>query len=502
MILLTKEVAIIFSRKTNNNSSRRKAKKTLGFSAALFTLITMIVAMLITVAVLEKEPHIPLLIGTAVAILVTLIHGYEFSEVEEMMYKGIRHALPAIVIIILVGLVIGSWIGSGVVATMIYYGLQLIDPRYFLVVVIILCGIVALAIGSSWSTMATVGVASMGIGISMGISAGMVAGAVICGAYFGDKMSPLSDTTNLASGLTGVDLFEHIKHMFYTTIPALIISLVAFFIIGHRFGTKNFDTKNINAILDTMQNHFLITPWLLLIPLIVIALVVLKVPAIPAICMGIVLGFFAQIFVQGGTITEALTALQTGYTIDSGNKLVDELFNRGGLESMFYTISLTLVAMTFGGVLEYSGMLKALITQILKIAKSTGTLIASVIVSCIGTNITCSEQYISIIVPSRMYINAFKEKELHPKTLSRALEDGGTLSSVFVPWNTCGVFIASTLGVSVIEYAPYAILNYTVPIISIIFGYIGFKIVKLSNQDNEITNQPNKLTQTNDANNA
>lgn len=188
--------------------------------------------------------------------------------------------------------------------------------------------------------------------------------------------------------------------------------------------------------------------------------------------------------------------------MNSGNKLVDELFNRGGLESMFYTISLTLVAMTFGGVLEYSGMLKALITQILKIAKSTGTLIASVIVSCIGTNITCSEQYISIIVPSRMYINAFKEKELHPKNLSRALEDGGTLSSVFVPWNTCGVFIASTLGVSVIEYAPYAILNYTVPIISIIFGYIGFKIVKLSNQDNEITNQPNKSTQTNDANNA
>jgi len=482
-------VAIIFSRNAKDNSSKNKVKRPLGFVSAIVTLVTMITAMLFTVAVLEKEPHIPLLIGTAVAILITMLHGYEFSEVEEMMYKGIRHALPAIVIIILVGLVIGSWIGSGVVATMIYYGLQLIDPRYFLAVVIILCGIVALAIGSSWSTMATVGVASMGIGISMGISPGMVAGAVICGSYFGDKMSPLSDTTNLASGLTGVNLFEHIKHMFYTTIPALVISLIAFFFIGQRFGGRNFDANNIKDILATMQDNFLITPWLLLIPIIVIALVVVKVPAIPAICVGIILGFFAQIFLQDGSITEALTALQTGYTIDSGNKLVDELFNRGGLESMFYTISLTLVAMTFGGVLEYSGMLTALIAVILKVAKSTGSLIASVIVSCIGTNLTCSEQYISIIVPSRMYINTFKDKKLHPKNLSRALEDGGTLTSVFVPWNTCGVFIASTLGVSVIEYAPFAILNYTVPIISIIFGYIGFKIIGLDESDSEQTEE-------------
>ncbi|PTE39077.1 Na+/H+ antiporter NhaC [Staphylococcus equorum] len=475
----------MFNKKSKNNGEKIRTKKELGLTSALITLIIMITSMLLTVAVLEKEPHIPLMIGTAVAIIITMLHGYAFSEVEEMMYKGIRHALPAIVIIILVGLVIGSWIGSGVVATMIYYGLQLIDPRYFLVVVIVLCGIVALAIGSSWSTMATVGVASMGIGLSMGISPGMVAGAVICGSYFGDKMSPLSDTTNLASGLSGVNLFEHIQHMFFTTIPALVISLVAFFFIGIRFGDKNFDTKNIDEILTTMQDSFVITPWLLIVPLAVIALVVVKVPAIPAICVGIILGFFAQLFIQGDSIVDGLTALQTGYTIESGNELVDELFNRGGLESMFYTISLTLVAMTFGGVLEYSGMLTALISVILKFAKSTGSLIASVIVSCIGTNFTCSEQYISIIVPSRMYAGAFKKKNLHAKNLSRALEDGGTLTSVFVPWNTCGVFIASTLGVSVIEYAPYAILNYTVPVISIIFGYIGFKIIGLSKEEIE-----------------
>ncbi|MDK7753501.1 Na+/H+ antiporter NhaC [Staphylococcus ureilyticus] len=481
----------ILKSKDKHNDEKQDLKKPLGVTSAVVTLSIMIITMLITVAVLEKEPHIPLMIGTAVAIIVTMLHGYEFSEVEEMMYKGIRHALPAIVIIILVGLVIGSWIGSGVVATMIYYGLQLIDPRYFLAVVVILCGVVALAIGSSWSTMATVGVASMGIGVSMGISPGMVAGAVICGAYFGDKMSPLSDTTNLASGLSGVELFEHIKHMFYTTIPAVIIALIAFFFIGMQYGNKNFDTKRIDAILSTMQDNFVISPWLLLVPLVVIVLVTFKVPAIPAICVGIIFGFFAQIFVQGGTITEALTALQTGYTIESGNKLVDELFNRGGLESMFYTISLTLVAMTFGGVLEYSGMLSALISVILKVARTTGSLIASVIVSCIGTNFTCSEQYISIIVPSRMYASAFKDKGLHPKNLSRALEDGGTLTSVFVPWNTCGVFIASTLGVSVMEYAPFAIVNYTVPIISVIFGYIGFKIIKLKDSDKAHTDNIN-----------
>ncbi|MCY1569397.1 Na+/H+ antiporter NhaC [Staphylococcus pettenkoferi] len=455
-----------------------KVKKKIGVPSALLTLAIMIGTMLFSVAVLGKEPHIPLMIGTATAIIVTMFHGYDFEEVEEMMYKGIRHALPAIVIIMLVGLVIGSWIGGGVVATMIYYGLRLINPTYFLVVVIILCSIVALAIGSSWSTMATVGVACMGIGISMGISSGMVAGAVICGSYFGDKMSPLSDTTNLASGLTEVPLFEHIKHMFYTTIPAIVITLIVYFFIGLRYGNRNFNSGKIDQILNTMNDNFTITPWLLLVPAIVIILVVLKVPAIPAICAGVILGFFSQIFIQGDSLTDALTALQTGYSIHTDNHMVNELFNRGGLEDMFYTISLTLVAMTFGGVLEYSGMLAALINVILKFAKRTGSLIASVIVSCIGTNFTCSEQYISIIVPSRMFADAFKLKKLHAKNLSRALEDGGTLTSVFVPWNTCGVFIATTLGVSAGTYAPFAILNYIVPVISIIYGYTGFKIVK------------------------
>lgn len=473
--------------------SKTREKKEINVWYALLTLAIMIGTMLYTVVVLQVAPHIPLLIGTSAAIIITLLHGYKWDEVEEMMYKGIRHALPAIVIIMLVGLIIGAWIGSGVVAAMIYYGLKLISPTYFLAVVVLICGIVALAIGSSWSTMATIGVASMGIGISMGLSPGMVAGAVISGSYFGDKMSPLSDTTNLASGLTNVDLFEHIKHMFFTTIPGLIISLIAFFILGQIYGSNNLNQERIDTIMNAIDDSFTISPLLLIVPVIVIVIVALKVPAIPAIVIGVVLGFFTQIFFQGDSLLDAVTALQTGYEIDSGNETIDELFNRGGLESMFYTISLTLVAMTFGGLLEYSGMLKALINVVLKFAKSTGSLIASVIVSCIGTNVTCSEQYISIIVPSRMYVSTFIDKGLHPKNLSRALEDGGTLTSVFVPWNTCGVFIATTLGVSVAQYAPFAILNMVVPIISIIYGFIGFKIIKLSKEEKRYFQQQEAL---------
>ncbi|MBH9581353.1 Na+/H+ antiporter NhaC [Staphylococcus felis] len=474
------------------NKSKRQ-KKEVNVWYALLTLAVMIGTMLYTVVKLQQAPHIPLLIGTSVAIIITLCHGYKWDEVEEMMYKGIRHALPAVVIIMLVGLIIGAWIGSGVVAAMIYYGLKLISPTYFLSVVVIICGIVALAIGSSWSTMATVGVASMGIGISMGLSPGMVAGAVISGAYFGDKMSPLSDTTNLASGLTNVDLFEHIRHMFFTTIPGLIISLIVFFILGQMYGSDHLNQSRIDSIMNAIDQSFIITPWLLLVPLIVIVIVALKVPAIPAIVIGIVLGFLTQIFFQGDTLLEAVKALQTGYKLESGNKIIDELFNRGGLESMFYTISLTLVAMTFGGLLEYSGMLKAMINIVLRVAKNTGSLIASVIVSCIGTNVTCSEQYISIIVPARMYVSTFIDHDLHPKNLSRALEDGGTLTSVFVPWNTCGVFIASTLSVSVSQYAPFAILNFVVPIISLIYGYTGFKVIKLSQSEKQYFKQQEAL---------
>lgn len=458
-------------------------KKEMRFWWAILPLAIMIAVMIVTVVGLEQGPHMPLIVGTSAAALVAWRHGFSWKEIEEMMYKGIRLALPAVVIIMLVGLVIGSWMGGGVVATMIFYGLKIITPSWFLVAIALICAIVSLAIGSSWSTMATIGVAGMGIGLSMGIPAGMVAGAVISGAYFGDKMSPLSDTTNLAAGLTGTDLFDHIKHMLYTTIPGLLIALGVFTFLGRRFGSGEAELTSIANTSQVMQDSFVITPWLLLVPLAVILMVALKVPAVPALIIGIVLGFLSQVTIQGGTFAGALDALQSGFAIETGNQLVDKLFNGGGLDSMMYTVSMTIVAMTFGGILEYSGMLQAIMNQLMKVVKSTATLIISTIGACVMTNATCSEQYISIVVPSRMFNKVYREKGLNSKNLSRALEDGGTLTSVFIPWNTCGVFIFGTLGVSVVEYGPYAVLNFIVPIISILYAVTGFSIVKLTAEE-------------------
>jgi Na+:H+ antiporter, NhaC family len=458
-------------------------KKEMTFKMAIIPLLIMIAVMAVTVIVLEQGPHIPLMIGTSVAAIVAWYSGFKWNEIEEMMYKGIRLALPAIVIIILVGSTIGAWLGGGIVATMIYYGLKIITPSLFLVSITVICMIVSLAIGSSWSTMGTIGVAGMGIGLSMGIPAPMIAGAIISGAYFGDKMSPLSDTTNLAAGLTNTDLFVHIRHMLYTTIPGIVITLVIYGFMGRKFGNDGMNAASINKTLDVLQDSFVISPFLLLIPLAVIILVARKVPAIPALVIGIALGSLSQIFIQGGTVSEAVASLQSGFVIETGNAMVDDLFNRGGLDSMMYTVSMTIVAMTFGGILENSGMLQVIVQQILKLARTSRTMVASTVVSCFATNATCSEQYISIVIPSRMYVKAYREKGLHSKNLSRALEDGGTLTSVFIPWNTCGVFILGTLGVHALDYAPYAIFNFIVPIISIIYALTGITITKLTPEE-------------------
>ncbi|MBM7648486.1 NhaC family Na+:H+ antiporter [Bacillus ectoiniformans] len=467
------------------------------FWLAIAPIIVMVAVMAVTIIKFEGSPHVPLIIGTVTAALIGWRLGYKWNDMEEGAYKGIRLALPAILIIIMVGLTIGAWIGGGIVATMIYYGLKIITPSLFLVSISVICAIVTLAIGSSWSTMGTIGVAGMGIGISMGIPAPMVAGAIISGSYFGDKMSPLSDTTNLAAGITGTDLFEHIKHMFYTTIPGMAIALIVYFFLGRQFTAGSVDTGKINGVLDVLQDSFVISPWLLLVPLAVIVLVAKKVPALPALAIGIFLGWLCHVFIQGGSVSDAVNTLQGGFSIETGNQLVDDLFNRGGIDSMMYTVSLTIVAMTFGGVMEQTGMLKSIVDQILKLAKSAGSLIATTIASAFVTNVTASEQYISILLPGRMYVKAYRNKKLHSKNLSRALEDGGTVTSPFVPWNTCGVFILSTLAVHPFAYAPYAVMNYAVPLIAILMAFLGLKVEYLSEEEiQEIEKKEAEQTQT------
>ncbi len=454
-------------------------KKEIPFFWALVPLFVMICIMGVTIIKFEGSPHVPLIVGTVTAGLIAWRFGHTWKDMEDGIYNGIKLALPAVLIIILVGLIIASWIGGGIIASLIYYGLKIITPSLFLASICLICGLVALSIGSSWSTMGTIGVAGMGIGISMGIAAPIVAGAIISGAYFGDKMSPLSDTTNMASGITGTDLFDHIKHMFYTTIPGLIIAVVVYLLMGIRFSTERMNSQSINEIISVLENHFVISPWLLLVPAIVILLVAKKIPALPALTVGVILGWLCHIFVQGGATGDAVNVLHDGYSIETGHALVDELFNRGGVEDMMYTVSLTIVAMTFGGIMEVTGMLKAIVNQILKLTKSAKGLISTTILSSFLTNIAAAEQYISILIPGRMYANAYKEKNLHSKNLSRALEDGGTMTSALVPWNTCGVFITSTLGVNAFQYAPYAILNYVVPVTGIILAVLGIKVVYL-----------------------
>ncbi|UYZ24378.1 Na+/H+ antiporter NhaC [Mesobacillus jeotgali] len=446
------------------------------FGLAVIPLLVMVVSMAITIVKFEGDPHIPLIIGTVVAGLVAWFAGFKWDFIEEGIYKGIKMALPAILIIITVGMIIGSWIGGGIVATMVYYGLKIMSPSMFLVSISIITALITLAIGSSWSTMGTIGVAGMGIGMSMGIPAPMVAGAIISGSYFGDKMSPLSDTTNLAAGITGTDLFAHIRHMIYTTVPAFLIALGVYWYLGRDFSNAGVDNQEILEIMNVIQTNFVVSPWLLLVPAAVILMVAFKVPALPALIVGVFLGWITQFTVQGGAVADAVNTLQNGFTIETGNASVDELFSRGGIQDMMYTVSLALIAMAFAGVMEQTGMLKSIVDKILKMARTARSLVVSTVATSFLTNVAAGEQYLSILLPGRMYKKAYDDKGLHSKNLSRAVEDGGTVTSPLVPWNTCAVFIISALSVHPFEYAPYAVLNFTVPILSIIFALFGFKL--------------------------
>ncbi|MBT2682728.1 Na+/H+ antiporter NhaC [Bacillus sp. ISL-37] len=446
------------------------------FGLAIIPLLVMVVSMAVTIVKFEGDPHIPLIIGTVVAGLVAWFAGFKWNFIEEGIYKGIKMALPAILIIITVGMIIGSWIGGGVVATMVYYGLKIMSPSMFLVSISIITALITLAIGSSWSTMGTIGVAGMGIGMSMGIPAPMVAGAIISGSYFGDKMSPLSDTTNLAAGITGTDLFAHIRHMVYTTVPAFLIALGVYWYLGRDISNAGVDNQQILEIMNVIQSNFVISPWLLLVPAAVILLVAFKIPALPALIVGVFLGWITQFTVQGGAIADAVNTLQNGFTIETGNASVDELFSRGGIQDMMYTVSLALIAMAFAGVMEQTGMLQSIVEKILKLARTARSLVVSTVATSFLTNVAAGEQYLSVLLPGRMYKKAYDDKGLHSKNLSRAVEDGGTVTSPLVPWNTCAVFIISALSVHPFEYAPYAVLNFTVPILSIIFAMFGFKL--------------------------
>lgn len=463
-------------------NSKMKCKANL--VEASIPILCLIIFLGIAVFKYEASPHIPLISASIVAAIVAIIRlGYCWKELEDGILKTINMAMQAILILIVVSTIIATWILSGIVPTMIFYGLKILSPGIFLVATTIICSIVAISTGSSWTTVGTVGIALLGIGQGLGIPLNIVAGAIISGSYFGDKMSPLSDTTNLAPAMAGATLFEHIKHMLFTTVPSLMISLIVYAVIGAKYAGKSIDTNSINQILNTLSSSFNISPLLLIPPIVVILLAIMKVPAIPALVGGSVLGGICAVIFQKASIGDIIISASDGFICDTGLEVVDKLLTRGGIQSMMWTVSLIICALTFGGILEKTGMLEVIAENILKIAKGTGGLVTATICSCIFVNIVTGEQYLSIVISGRMYKGAYKKLNLHSKNLSRVLEDSGTLTSPLIPWSTCGAYMHATLGIHPFAYLPYALINLINPLISIFYGFTGITMEKILKEE-------------------
>ncbi|OWZ84999.1 Na+/H+ antiporter NhaC [Natranaerobius trueperi] len=452
---------------------------------ALIPILFLIVALSVSIIRLEADPHIPLVLSSAVAAFVAMLVGYKWNNVEQGIFDGIMMAMQAIVILMVVGMLIGTWIQGGVVPTMIYYGLQILSPQIFLIAAMIISAVVAISVGSSWSTVGTIGIALVGIGEGLGVPTGMVAGSIISGAYIGDKLSPLSDTTNLASGTVGdTDLFEHIRHMLYVTVPAVVISGIIYGILGFTVvDSAQMEGGQIQTITSTLSEHFYISPVLLLAPILVIGLIVMKVPPIPGLLGGSILGAIFAITFQGADFASVVETMHYGPEIETGVEMVDGLLNEGGLDGMMWTISLIMAALSLGGILEKCGFLQVILEGVLTIAHRVGILSLISHVVSIFVNLVTADQYLSIVLPSRMFRDAFKAKNVHPKNLSRIAESAGTVTSPLIPWNTCGAFMAGALGISPVVYLPFAFFNLLAPLISIIYGFTGFSMTKWEEEE-------------------
>lgn len=472
--------------------------------------VTALCAFIISYGVLKLgcDAHIPIVFSAViVAFYGALILKQRWKDMEEAVISGITMSMQAVLILMMVGLIVGSWIHSGVVPSLIYYGLNILSPKIFLLATLVITSVVSLATGSSWGTSGTVGIALMGVGAGLGIPAPVTAGIIISGAYFGDKLSPLSDTTNLAPAVAGSDLFSHIGSMVWTTAPTYLIVVLISLYLGNKYSGGSLDASRIYAIQAVMSGEFHISLMGLIPPILVIGLAIFKAPALPGLIAGILLASAMSIF-QGSSIADVVKVLHYGYSAtvsaslaEAGStdalfqimtqngitgvrpmlakeagSMLSELLTRGGMDSMMWTISLIIAALTLGGVMEQCGFLEVLLKAILNRVQSVGGIVASVIGSCFLTNVFLGDQYLAIVMPGRMFKRAFDEKGLQPELLSRSLEDSGTLTSVLVPWNTCGAYHASVLGVSTLAYAPYAFFNYINPLVAIAMAYMAIKI--------------------------
>jgi NhaC family Na+:H+ antiporter len=443
---------------------------------ALISILGLVLFISLAIVRYKIDAHVPILLGVLIAGLIGLKAGFTWKEIETGMLNGITNSLQAIVILAIIGILIGVWILSGVVPTMLYYGLKILHPKIFLPAALIICSITSLATGTSWGTAGTIGIALIGIGAGLGFPLPLVAGVVLSGAYFGDKMSPLSDTTNMAPAMVGTDLYTHIKHMAYTTGVSYAVTLVIEIVIGFFYGGGEANLETVNQILTGIDSQFSVNPLLLIPPLLVMALAFRKIPAVPGIVIGIIAAGILGVIFQGNSFGSLLSAAYGGYASNSGVEAVDNLLTKGGFESMMYTISLVICAMMYGGIMEKTNQVRTVVNVILKKAKSTGSLITATVLTAIGANLILCEQYMAIVMTGKMYAQSYRDKGLHPKNLSRAVEDSATVTANLVPWNSGGAYMAATLGVATIAYLPFNFFCWISPIVSMLYGWFNITI--------------------------
>lgn len=469
---------------------------------ALITLVLLIAILAIGIVIYEADVHVPMFCGVCVAAIMALYLGHKWEDIEKMMLDGIYKALQSVCILIIVGILIGVWVNAGVVPTMIYYGLQLMHPTIFFIATLLICSITSLATGTSWGTMGTMGVALMGIGFGLGMNPGMTAGAILSGAYFGDKMSPLSDTTNLAPAMAGTDVMSHVKAMMLPTAITYVICIIFFGVLGvtqYHGGDADLSrvTEFANALNVAQGGVFHINPILLLPPVVVIVAVAMKMPAIPGITLGIFVGAIVGLIFQpenctpgtlfsfgmnGFSFTDEMHALLQSSLSTETYDTMTTLLESGGIVNMMSSVAMTIIAMMFGGIMEGTHQLEVVVNQIKKLAKGPAALVTVTEVTCVLSNMTMPEQYISIVVPGRMYAEEYRKMGLHPSVLSSALEGAGTVTSALVPWNTCGVYIENTLNITVPEYAMFAMFNWLMPVINAACAWFGWTLKDMDNK--------------------
>lgn len=474
-------------------------KSQISLTTALLPLFFLVVLLSYNVIVygddaLNGSNQFILLIGGAIAAIIGFKKRISYDSMLEKIADNLKSVTGALLILLFVGALSGTWLISGIIPAMIYYGLQILHPSIFLPACIVICAIISISTGSSWTTSATVGIALIGIGSVLKIPLGMVAGAIISGAYFGDKLSPLSDTTNLAPAMAGGELFNHIKYMTYTTVPSILFTLIVFSILNL---TQNYNVlPDTGDLLGAIKEKFTINFWLFLVPITVIILIVKKTPPLVALLVGTLMGALFAIFFQPQILLDItgsktlnskiaykaiLDAISVSTQVNTSNAILNDLFISGGMKGMLDTIWLIICAMVFGGIMDAIGALKVISNALLSWAKNTFQLFASTVASCLAINLTASDQYLSIVIPGKMFSKAYEERNLAPENLSRTLEDSGTVTSVLIPWNTCGAYQSGVLGVSVLEYFFFAIFNWLSPLMTLIYAALSIRIAKKIN---------------------